>query len=197
MKYLKLILPLLFVCNLNAQRLTKAQVDSLPNTIENQFTKAYRLSNTWQDYKMIKRSYFVSFQKSILDSVTGLKKNIATKQQKINEQQTTITSLNERISSLNGNLSTAISKENNIFLFGIPMSKASYNILLWSIIAGLIAGLAFFVYKFKSSNLLTREAKDSLAEIELEFEQHRKKAIEKEQKLRRQLQDEINKQRGV
>ncbi|WP_407267387.1 hypothetical protein R8G64_12630 [Tenacibaculum maritimum] len=44
---------------------------------------------------------------------------------------------------------------------------------------------------------MTKEAKNNLAEIEQEFEEHRKKSLEKEQKIRRQLQDEINKQRGV
>ena len=37
---------------------------------------------------------------------------------------------------------------------------------------------------------------NNLLDVEQEFEQHRKKSLEREQKLRRQLQDEVNKHRG-
>ena len=76
------------------------------------------------------------------------------------------------------------------------MSKTSYNILLWSIIGGLLAFLLFFIYKFKNSNAVTKQAKLSLAETEEEFEEHRKRALEREQKVMRRLQDEINKQKA-
>ena len=82
-------------------------------------------------------------------------------------------------------------------LFGIQMSKTSYNILMWSIIAGLLTFLLVFIYKFKNSNSITKSAKIALAEVETEFEEHRRVALEREQKVRRQLQDEINKQKGV
>jgi hypothetical protein len=57
-------------------------------------------------------------------------------------------------------------------------------------------GMLFFMYKFSNSNLLTKEAKHNLAEVEQELSLFRKKTLENEQKLRRQLQDEINKQRN-
>jgi hypothetical protein len=81
-------------------------------------------------------------------------------------------------------------------LFGMLMSKSGYNILMWSIIGGLLAFLLFFIYKYKNSNAITRDANKSLAEIEEEFEEHRKIALEREQKVRRQLQDELNKQKN-
>ncbi|MCB0431897.1 MAG: tRNA (guanine-N1)-methyltransferase, partial [Mangrovimonas sp.] len=66
---------------------------------------------------------------------------------------------------------------------------------LWGIIGILLALLGFFIYKFKNSNTITKESKKALADIELEFEEHRKVALEREQKVRRQLQDELNKQK--
>lgn len=183
----------------NAQtssKLTRTQVDSLPNTIENQFIKIYRKSNNWQEYKMIKRPTFLSFQKRVLDSVTILKKDAVVKQQKINEQTTTITSLNDKISELNTNLTASLENKDSISLLGIQMSKTAYNSLLWSIILGLLAGLVFFIFRFKNSNTVTKEKTTTLAEVEEEFEQFRKRTLEKEQKLRRQLHDEINKNRS-
>ena len=93
-------------------------------------------------------------------------------------------------------LDAALIKENSISIVGIQLSKTTYNLVVWSLIALLILSLSYYIFKFSRSNVLTKEAKNNLAEIEQEFEKHRKNTLEKEQKLRRQLQDEINKQRN-
>jgi len=43
--------------------------------------------------------------------------------------------------------------------------------------------------------VLTQEAKAKLDDLEAEYEDHRRKALEREQRISRQLQDEINKYR--
>ena len=53
--------------------------------------------------------------------------------------------------------------------------------------------LIFFIFKFKGSNAHTQEARQKLADVESEYEEYRKKALEKEQKMGRLLQDERNK----
>ncbi|WP_075341033.1 hypothetical protein [Tenacibaculum agarivorans] len=192
-----LLVVLISSTTFSQNKLTKKQLDELPNTIENQFIKTYGKASSWQKYKMIPRTEFQAFQKSVLDSVNLLKKDISTKLSTIENQAKEISSLNEKINGLSGNLDTAIAKEDQINFIGIALSKKTYNVITWSVIALLLGSLLFFIFRFKNSNILTRKAKNNLAEIEQEFELHRKKSLEKEQKLRRQLQDEINKQRGV
>ncbi|MCT4697849.1 MULTISPECIES: hypothetical protein [Tenacibaculum] len=198
MKTLRILFLIILTQNITAQnRLSKAQVEALPNTIENQFTKIYRMSNNWQEYKMIKRTQFVSFQKNILDSISVIKKDVVTKQLKINEQLKKSEALKEEITTLKSNLSVSVEKEDAFSFFGVLLNKGTYNTILWSIIGGLLIGLAFFIFKFNGSYSITKETRNLLADVENEFEQHKRNAIDKEQKLRRQLQDEINKQRGV
>jgi hypothetical protein len=43
--------------------------------------------------------------------------------------------------------------------------------------------------------MVTEAAKDQLADIEKEYESHKKTALEREQKVMRKLQDELNKNR--
>lgn len=198
MKIIHLLFVLLFSSTVFAQtKLSKKELDALPNTVENQFIKAYGKASNWQQYKMIARTDFQVLQKNILDSVVSLKATLKSKQEQISTQESSITNLNEKINTLTSDLNLAIEKEDKINFLGIGMTKSSYNIALWTIIITLTLVMLFFIFKFKSSNSLTKQAKGNLAEIEQEFELHRKKSIEKEQKLRRQLQDEINKQRGV
>ena len=104
--------------------------------------------------------------------------------------------LKTSLSNTQSTLSATNEEKDNISLFGIQMSKAGYKVLMWSIAAGLLALLLFFIYKFKGSNSATREAKNKLNEVEIEFEDHRRNALEREQKVRRQLQDELNKHKS-
>ena len=64
---------------------------------------------------------------------------------------------------------------------------------MWSIIIALLVFLLVFIYKFKKSNVVTKMTKRALVDLENEYEEHRRVALEREQKVRRQLQDEINK----
>ncbi|CAM1360770.1 conserved hypothetical protein [Tenacibaculum sediminilitoris] len=198
MKFLRIVFIFIFTQNIIAQtKLSKEQVKALPNTIENQFLKTYKLSNNWQEYKMIKRSTFLDFQKNVLDSISIMKKDADAKQVTISEQQKNITELQTKINTLNKDLAMSVNKEDTISFVGIPLGKTTYNTLVWGIIFALLASLAFFVYRFNNSYAVTKGTKSLLEDVEQEFEHYKKKSIEKEQKLRRQLQDEINKQRGV
>ncbi len=67
---------------------------------------------------------------------------------------------------------------------GMPLSKASYNTIMWSIVGVLVVALAFFVFRYKKSHIHTSEARKNLAEVEKEFDAYRVKALEKEQRLR-------------
>ena len=112
-------------------------------------------------------------------------------------QQKEISDLKTNLGSTQSTLDATNLEKNNMSLLGLQMSKTNYNILMWAIIGGLLALLLMFIFKFKSSNAITKSAKKTLTETEEEFEEHRRSALEREQKVRRQLQDELNKQKGA
>jgi hypothetical protein len=51
----------------------------------------------------------------------------------------------------------------------------------------------FLIFQYKRSHLLTKEAKQSLKNLDADYENYKRVALEKQQKLGRQLQDEKNK----
>ncbi|WP_445747108.1 hypothetical protein [Polaribacter sp.] len=167
-----------------------------PKTIEGQFDKMYRISSTYQTYKVIDKDAFIVLKNNVLDSIKKTKKALVELENLLKDERETIAYLNESMTKTQLELDNALSKEDTISFLGIPLSKLSYNLILWTIIIGLSGGLGFFVFKFFKSNVLTKQAQENLITVEEEFEAYRKKSIEREQKLRRQLQDEINKQRN-
>ena len=50
-----------------------------------------------------------------------------------------------------------------------------------------------FLFQLKGSKSIASDAKNALEKLEDDYEEYKRKALEKEQKLGRQLQDEINK----
>lgn len=176
-----------------AQEEEKLSLNS--GSIDNQFEFVIRRSNSWQDYKTVKKTWLYTLKAHTLDSLKAVHKDLADTQVVVKNQVKEIADLKLNLSNTQTDLDKTNTEKNNMALFGLQMSKSSYNVLMWSIIGGLLALLLFFIYKFNNSNSITRAAKKSLAETEEEFEEHRKTALEREQKVRRQLQDEINKQK--
>ena len=165
-------------------------------TIDNQFEFVIRRSPRWKDFKNVKTTWLYTLKAHTLDSLKVLQKQLSDTKAVVNTKQKEIDGLKSSLSSTESTLSVTNEEKDNISLFGIQMSKASYKILMWSVAGGLLALLLFFIFKFKGSNSATREAKDKLDEVESEFEEHRRNALEREQKVRRQLQDELNKHKS-
>lgn len=165
-------------------------------SIDNQFEFIIRRSNRYQDYKVVKTNWLYTLKAHTLDSLKAVRDELDSTNLVVSEQQKEIDDLKSTLSTTQASLDFTNKEKDSMALFGMQMSKSGYNLLMWVIIAGLLGLLVLFVYKFRNSNSVTKQAKNALAEIEEEFEEHRKVALEREQKVRRQLQDELNKQKS-
>ncbi|WP_298238868.1 tRNA (guanine-N1)-methyltransferase [uncultured Algibacter sp.] len=206
MKYLKYITLAIFfsvfALTLNAQTTQEEELSINSGTIDSQFEYVLKKSGNFKGtngspYEAVKRSLLLTLRAHTIDSLKTAHKNLTETQAIVDSQVKEIADLKSNLLNTKTDLDKTNSEKNNMALFGLQMSKTSYNMLMWSIIGILLALLILFVYKFKNSNSITRDAKKALSEIEEEFDEHRKTALEREQKVRRQLQDEINKQKGA
>jgi len=165
-------------------------------TVDKQFEYVIQKSNNYQEFKVIKKTWMYALKAHTMDTLKAFRKDLAKTERVVDSQATKISELKNTLSNTQATLDSTIEEKDSMALFGIPMSKSGYSTLMWSIIGVLLILLLFFIYKFKNSNAVTRQAKLSLSETEEEFEEHRRIALEREQKVRRQLQDEINKQKN-
>lgn len=195
----KILITLIFLLNIsliNAQNETEEKLSLNNGTIDNQFEFVIRKSNRYQEYKVVKTNWLYTLKAHTLDSLNAVKKQLSDTKQIVDNQEKEIEVLKTNLSDTNTNLDRLKLEKDSMSLLGMQMTKIGYNILLWSIIGGLLVLLLLFIFKFKNSNVITRNAKLALAETEEEFEAHRKRALEREQKVMRRLQDEINKQKA-
>lgn len=163
------------------------------NNLENQFNDVFKKSNNYQEYKVVKKVALYSLKQNVLDTITLLEKNMVLSSVEIEEQKETIASLNKELEATKKDLAISKEKEEGIEVVGVITTKSTYNTTVFSIIGILLLTIVILFFKFKNSNSVTKSTKTRLSETEGELETFRHKTIEKEQQLRRKLQDEINK----
>ena len=172
---------------------TPEEPEIIDNSIKGQFETLYKKSNNYKEFKVIRRTKYTELKNNTIDTLKGL-------ELKLNEANKAITKLNNEIENTkksldatNQNLNEANNQIDSISFLGSDITKKSFKTITGAIFAGLLLLLAFFIYKYKKSNTVTQNSLASLNDLEKEFEDHRRRALEREQMVMRKLQDEINK----
>ncbi|SHF45479.1 hypothetical protein SAMN05444483_101173 [Salegentibacter echinorum] len=163
------------------------------NFIEDEFDNLIESSNSYQGYKVVDYDALIELRNNTKTHVQKLKNELQEKQGVISEQNDENDSLENNLADTQKELKRVNDEKDAINFLGMPFSKGSYMALMWGIVGVLVLALLFFIYKYKNSHSTTREARQKLKETESEFDAYRAKALEKEQRLGRMLQDEKNK----
>lgn len=167
------------------------------NSISGQFDELYRKSGSYQDYKVINKDKYNELKLVVLDTIQNLNKKMAGTSVVINRQKAEIDSLKVNLKKTNDNLIEVTKNVEDIDGFGVPMKKSNYNVLVYSLLGSLLALSMFFMLRYRQSNKLTEQAQKALKDTEEEYDNYKRVSIEREQKVRRELQDEINKQKNI
>ena len=191
--HLSLITAILFISISFAQK----PKDTLEISITGEFDRLYRVSTNYKGYKVINKEKFLDLKQQVLDSSKASQNLLTEKNNLLKALNSDNKKYQDLLTLTKLTLETTLKKENSISFFGIQLSKFIYNLLLWTLILLLLVLLIYLSFKFQKNNFITKRATQNLKDVEHEYEQHRKKALEREQKLRRTLQDEINKQRNL
>ena len=186
---------LVFCSTITLAQNSKKKINFEQHSIENTFDSVYNYSNKYQGFKVVKREWLQLLKGKVLDSLIAQKKSTNLLSNTIQTQAEKIVKLESNINTLDTDINTITSEKNSINFLGNNISKDQMITLFWSVFGILAILLALFIYKFKNSNVITSQAKLDLKELEQEYETHRKNALEREQKVMRKLQDELNKNR--
>ncbi len=168
-------------------------------SINSQFDYIYQKSGNYRAdgkrYEVVRTLSLDKLRQNVIDTINAANKKAIELQGVIKTQESSIATLNQKLSETTKNLTSVTDEKDSMSFLGAQVSKATYNIILWTMILGLFLLLLLFIFKFRQSNVLTQEAKGNLSDLESEYEDHRRRALEREQRISRQLQDEINKYR--
>lgn len=173
----------------------KRFVDTAKNTdfsLNGQYRFMLSRSRSSFGSKLINPVRLDAVWKSVSDTLSKERTELKNAKTKVAEQEKTIASLNAKISGKESTLSDTAAKADEINFLGIPFTKGSYQITVWSIIVVLAIAL-FVVIARSSKNILETKYRTQLYdEISAEFQAYKSKSNEQQRKLARELQDERN-----
>lgn len=170
------------------------QNDSTFNqTLNEQFRILIQDSETYNEYKVIKQDKLNAFNNVIGDSVDAFTKSREEANAKIRTQKATIESLNEIISEKDETISSGEEEKSNLSVLGVQFDKQTYAIISLIMPFLLIVVIVSLLVKMKNNITDTKEAKKSLISVEKEFDEYKKRALDTQMKLKRELQTERNK----
>jgi len=196
MKTLKTTLSVIFLLT---ACITFAQDDEVEQkTLDNgnlqeQFDYIYNESNNYKSKKVVRKVWLEKYSRNVADSIKVLKDKLNATRGSLGSSESIVSEKDTQIAQLQSDLATVTAEKDQIDLLGIPMQKPAYKTTMWAIIGALLLGLIVFIMRFNSSNKVTKTTKASYQEINDEFDLFKKRTLEKEQQLKRELQDEINK----
>lgn len=174
--------------------------EQLQNQFQNLKTDAnsYREGST--DYKVVSVNALDAFWKSVENKIkateeklekarSGSRDELDQAQAKIDAQQAQI----EALQKDNALKDEEVKKSDSISVFGILyIPKQVFVIMMFSVIGLLLVVAGVFYYQFKNSKVVTDQKKRAYDEIDAELQEVKKSAREKELKLKRDLQTEMN-----
>jgi hypothetical protein len=131
--------------------------------------------------------------KNYNDTLKITRKQLTEANSKLAEQTKTIDTLKASASTKDQSLAESKAKVDEVSLLGMPLSKSTYNLIMWGLVIGFGVIAAIVIARSGSHS---REASYRIKlynELEEEYKTYKTKANEKEKKLARELQTERNK----
>ncbi len=171
--------------------------DSVKNTdpsLNGQYQFMLSRTRTSPDgYKMVAKYRLDQLWKNVGDTLRKERAELKALQQKLTDQGKTVNYLKTEISGKDASLNESTNKLNEISFLGISFDKGTYSIIVWSIIGVLVIALIIIVARSGKSISEAKHRSQLYTEISDEYQAYKSKAVEKERKLARELQDERNK----
>ena len=185
MKKYYILLILLFISNLIQ---AQTDEDSIPSIVD-QYDKLIEESSSYKEYQMIKEKDVEAYRQELLANKDSLEDMIDTFKEEKSELKANIEGLQSDLERTERNLEELQEATDSIGFFGMRLGKTTYHVIVWSII-GLLVVIAILLFiNYRRSNVITKATKESMKNLEVEYEEYRRNAIEKQQQQGRQILD--------
>lgn len=187
-----LLICVLGVVGASAQKASDA-LENDDQTLRERYYVLKNKSQTYQDYKVIKENLLDGYWRIIEDS---LRHNQATLREAYAEINNLNKELNENKAALQAkeeSMQDVLYASTHIRVLGVDFDKGFFAGLMGAVIAalGLVIAVIYYSMKLMKSNL--DEKVDLMNSISAEYEDYKRRAMDKQTKLSRELQNERNK----
>lgn len=150
-------------------------------------------SQTYGDYKVIKEFILDGFWKLNVDSINKQHALLKESNSQIAALKTELLATQNDLKAQKASVEEIVFDSKHISVIGIPFTKGTFLIIAAIVIAGLALFVAFAFTRMKVVNAGMKEKALLAHSVAQEFEEYKHKALDKQTKLSRELQNERNK----
>ena len=185
----------------------KGPIDPKDNTLQQQYKSLKYRSSTHQefnqDYKVIKLRSLDALWRNVEDTLKarqlkvkqarkGIEQELLQAKKSLQDQDAQLQTLKQENIRKEQEVQKSAHNVANISFLGLDMNKTTFVILSWGIILVLLVLLGVIFYLYKNSKYVTDEKIKAFNDIENEYKNHKQNARDKELKIKRELQTEMN-----
>lgn len=182
---------LILICSASLLGFSQNQTE-FPNTLRGDFDKMLKESNRYQDFKVVKRVKLDAFIRQVEDTLALRADEMKREVQAAEELRAQLASLRTENENLESEVTRLNDEKDGIQTLGMNMDKGSFASMMWFLVIALAAVGVFLVLRLRTNSSAQSRIKKHLSDLEDELGSTKKKALEKEQELKREMQDYIN-----
>jgi len=171
--------------------------------LEKQFENLKSNSNTWQGYKVVNINTLESFWKTVQETIAAKDSKLenfeteaASKLQDVRKdvaaQDQQMQALQNEMKLKEKEIQQSMHDITHISVLGMDVPKQAYLLLTGGIILALLIALGVMAVQHKNSKRVAVEKLHAYDEVAQELADHKKSAREREWKIKRELQTELN-----
>jgi uncharacterized protein HemX len=178
---------------INAQQPAQKVVEDKNLTLEARYKEMKSTSQTFKDYKVIKETVLDNVWKITADSIKETEQKLANANKEIEGLKEQLSTIRKSMETQEASIKDVVYDSTHISVLGVPFAKSLFILLVAAIIGGLGFLLSLAFARVKIANSLVKEKTLIADSIAHEFEDFKKRSMEKHTKLSRELQNERNK----
>jgi signal transduction histidine kinase len=190
-KYITLLFALFLSINLS---FAQQEADALEGNyrLNERFQVLKSKSQNYKEYKVIKETVLDGFWKIVRDSVASKEAALVARDQNIKQLNSTLAETQTNLKKKEESMAEIVHDSTHINVIGINFSKSVFITTVAVIVGGLVLLVVFITGRLKLIHSSMKERADAFTSLSNEFEEYKRKAMEKQTKLSRELQTERN-----
>jgi hypothetical protein len=150
-------------------------------------------SQSYGDYKVIKESVLDGVWKIMQDTIAGKNASIKSANANINNLKSQLSETEKNLAAKERSMVEVLHASTHINVLGIDLPKGAFISIVAITVAGLLVLLGLIIARMKLQSKTLSERNLAVAALTNEFDEYKHRAMDRQTKLSRELQDERNK----
>jgi preprotein translocase subunit SecF len=150
-------------------------------------------SQTYEDYKVIKEFILDGFWKIAVDTISRKEAQLAEVRQKVTDLQAELATSHQQLAEQKASVEGITFDSEHISVLGVHFGKGMFLLITLVVVAALVTIIVGVTARLKMLQASVKDKAQVADSLTHEFEEYKRKALERQTKLSRELQNERNK----